>query len=236
MTLPAAPSSISMSQVNSELGLPIRQPIKLSQANVQTLADGDFDDIGFVGPTIRMSDLRGKSVYIPPIVDLSLIFNDPADFKIGGFFNDPPPGTQAYFNLERIGAINKSILTSEDSGPTQYLSEYNGDEDIRYEARLTYLLIGFGSAVLLGQDVGEGLLADNHDGTSIGHEDLGPIASLAIGGSNINRYRTPYVTIDRTISTSLVATEGAFIQFVFNLEIRRIGTQYSISRNGSIFV
>ena len=62
MTLPVG--TISMSQVNTELGIPSTTTISLNQANVRALA-------GVPSGTISMSNLQGKSNSL--IVDYSEI-------------------------------------------------------------------------------------------------------------------------------------------------------------------
>ena len=56
MALPTSPDSISLNQVNTELGINSTNTISLNDAAVRTLAG-----VGGSGTTISMSDLRGKS-------------------------------------------------------------------------------------------------------------------------------------------------------------------------------
>ena len=58
MTLPSSPNSISMSQVNTELGRASTAQISLNETAVRTLAGRSSGAIG-------MGDLRGKSSYTP---------------------------------------------------------------------------------------------------------------------------------------------------------------------------
>jgi hypothetical protein len=69
MTLPVG--TISMSQVNDELGLPSTTNISLNQANVRALA-------GVPSGTISMNDLRGKS-------NFTLGFNNADEFNAVAF-------------------------------------------------------------------------------------------------------------------------------------------------------
>jgi hypothetical protein len=60
MALPTSPDSISLNQVNTELGLTATATISMNDAAVRTLAG-----VGGSGTTISMSDLRGKSNRAP---------------------------------------------------------------------------------------------------------------------------------------------------------------------------
>jgi hypothetical protein len=56
MTLPASPNSISLNQVNTELGQTATATITMNDSNVRSLAG-----VGGSGTTITMDNLRGKS-------------------------------------------------------------------------------------------------------------------------------------------------------------------------------
>jgi hypothetical protein len=105
MTLPVG--TISMSQVNTELGLPATTLISLNQTNVRTLA-------GVPSGTISMNDLRGKTNAIPQ-------FNNAQTFDYEDEFTFGGPGSP------KINFLSDGTITYTDgnifrSGPTAYAS------------------------------------------------------------------------------------------------------------------
>jgi hypothetical protein len=225
MTLPASPLPISMSQLNTELTLPVGGLISLNQANVRTLAGAQGS-----GTIINMGSLRGKSAYAG-----QLIFNDARTFAIGDIFaGSAGAGTTGGFNLNSNGTISLyGLLNATNGGPTQYLSILQSSAGSLFEAQLRYAIIGFGSGTILGTSAaGSGIANSDFNGTLIGHQFAGTSPNVLLG--DLNFYDTPWVKLDSTRVTSLTPTPGFFLQMIFTLQIRRVGTTQVISRTGFI--
>jgi hypothetical protein len=123
MTLPTG--TISMSQVNTELGLASTTLISLNQANVRTLAG-----VGGSGTIISMNDLRGKSA-------ITLAFNNASNFDVEGLSNSI---AFAGIALLANGSITYDFPNEPGnlgSGPTAYLSPLTANAGADYEARLS---------------------------------------------------------------------------------------------------
>lgn len=100
MTLPTG--TISMSQVNTELGLTSTTLISLNQTNVRTLA-------GVPSGAISMNDLRGKSAF-------TFAFNSGATFS--GASSSALVTAEASFTFSSNGAI--ALVGDIVSGPTAW--------------------------------------------------------------------------------------------------------------------
>ena len=127
MTLPAS-GPISMSQVNTELGLAATTTISLNQANVRALA-------GVPSGAISMSNLYGKS-------NITLAFNSGANFYLyysaytgyGGV-----PTVELGFTTD--GGIYYTIygavpISSSSSGPTGYFSPITAGGGSNFELQM----------------------------------------------------------------------------------------------------
>jgi hypothetical protein len=105
MTLPVG--TISMSQVNTELGLSSTTLISLNQTSVRTLA-------GAPSGTISMNDLRGKTFAFPQ-------FNNASTFDYAYFYYSGAPLSPS-INFLSDGTITYTGGTALISGPTAYSS------------------------------------------------------------------------------------------------------------------
>ena len=122
MALPSAPSSISMSQVNTELSRSATATINLNDAEVRTLA-------GVPSGAISMDNLRGKSA-------VSLAFNNAQGFAVQSQSDSIAVATIV---LQPNGGISYEVGSGSASisGPTAYLSPLQTNAGAQYEARLS---------------------------------------------------------------------------------------------------
>ena len=130
MTLPVG--TISMSQVNTELGLPSTTNISLNQANVRALA-------GVPSGTISMSNLQGKS-------NFTLGFNSAAEWNLQSLRYDGPTSAFLTFPWETPpeppgpGVANRGdiYITANQiqSGPTAWGSPLTPGIGGQYQVRV----------------------------------------------------------------------------------------------------
>lgn len=132
MTLPTG--TISMSQVNTELGLAATTNISLNQANVRALA-------GVPSGAISMNDLRGKSA-------VTLVFNNAQTFDVYTDFYGSG-GFAAYITINTNGSIT---LGGGDfnQGPTAYLSPISTGAGTQFQVRAVYSVTGINPATIFG--------------------------------------------------------------------------------------
>ena len=124
MALPASPNTITMGQVNTELGLSATASISLNDAAVRTLAG-----VGGSGTIISMSDLHGKSAAAP-----TLEFNDASPFST---YSADQQYTVASITLRPNGSIVVgSSSGSATYGPTSYLNPLQTNAGANYEYRI----------------------------------------------------------------------------------------------------
>lgn len=123
MTLPSAPNSISMSQVNTELGRSSTASINLNESAVRTLA-------GVASGAISMDNLRGKSSF-------TLAFNNAETINLSA--RGSPTTYQAIYTLNRNATCSKSgspFGLDFSSGPTAWGTPTGGTPGDNFEARL----------------------------------------------------------------------------------------------------
>jgi hypothetical protein len=123
MTLPVG--TISLSQVNTELGRSATASINMNDAAVRTLAG-----VGGSGTIISMSNLQGKGA-------ITLAFNNASAFDVEGASNS---FAYATIGLQANGSITYSFPNEPGnlgSGPTAYLSPLTTNAGAAYEARLS---------------------------------------------------------------------------------------------------
>jgi len=123
MTLPSAPNSISMSQVNTELGRSSTASINLNETAVRTLA-------GVASGTISMDNLRGKTAF-------TLAFNNAENISLSD--RGQPSTYQATYTLNRDATCSKYGLAfglDLANGPTAWGTPTGGTPGDSFEARL----------------------------------------------------------------------------------------------------
>ena len=113
MTLPSAYNTITMAQVNTELGRASNAAINLNETAVRTLA-------GVPSGAISLHNLHGKSA-------VTLGFNQGGALSIYNGSED----NCAYFTLTSEGVITPGVSGT---GPTAYLSPTGAGNGANYEA------------------------------------------------------------------------------------------------------
>lgn len=141
MTLPVG--TISMSQVNTELGLASTTNISLNQANVRTLAG-----VGGSGTIISMDDLRGKTYF-------ALAFSPAVNFD--GTAQNFGAGAYAVFRFYSNGAIDSysGDYYNSTSNPTSYGSPLTAGIGSGYEFSVDIATYSYGgpySYIYIGND------------------------------------------------------------------------------------
>jgi hypothetical protein len=137
MPLPST-GTISLGQVNTELGRSATASINMNDAAVRTLAG-----VGGSGTAISMQNLRGKSAF-------SLGFNNAENFSVGGTLNYD---AGLYINAD--GSITVTSGSAR-TGPTAYGSPIFAGVGADYEARMVnwiYKLDGGSSGSFTGLGV-----------------------------------------------------------------------------------
>lgn len=129
MALPASPNTITMGQVNTELGLSATATISLNDAAVRTLAG-----VGGSGTIISMSNLHGKSAAAP-----TLQFNDSQNNFYS--FSGDQQYTVGSITLKPNGSI---VVGSTENmmatyGPTAYLNPLQTNAGANYEYRINVI-------------------------------------------------------------------------------------------------
>lgn len=149
MTLPSAPNSISMSQVNTELGRSSTASINLNESAVRTLA-------GIASGTISMNDLRGKSAF-------TLAFNNVFNISVINGQQTSSPLEAAYI-MNPDATCNKYNATFYgNAGPTAWGSPTGGSPGNNFETRLyieaAYIEEGYGNyAQFAGANISNGFV------------------------------------------------------------------------------
>ena len=149
MTLPSAPNSISMSQVNTELVRSSTASINLNESAVRTLA-------GVASGAISMNDLRGKSSF-------TLAFNSAVSISVINGQQTSSP-LEAAYEITTSGTCNKIGATSYgNAGPTAWGSPTGGSPGNSFETRLyidaAYVTPGYGNyARFAGVNIADGFV------------------------------------------------------------------------------
>ena len=131
MTLPSAYNTITMAQVNTELGRASNAAISLTETAVRTLA-------GVPSGIITMHDLPGKSA-------ATLGFNSGAALSI--YCNE-----WAYGGAITVTSSGTLVAVTGGSGPTAYLSPTGAGNGANYEA-LIYHSSSTGGRSMYGPDL-----------------------------------------------------------------------------------
>jgi hypothetical protein len=141
MTLPVG--TISMSQVNTELGLPSTTTISLNQANVRSIA-------GVLSGTISMNDLRGKTAFtlgFSPNVSINLQSSSASGptsvFVSFPWETEPDPPQPGVANRGDISLSGGQVQ----SGPTAWGSPFTPAIGLQYEVRVIIDYINSGGDV-----------------------------------------------------------------------------------------